>query len=453
MVNQTPFYIEKGGQIGDTGTLTFRGKMWENLEDTTWEVFSVMPDHSIPNCSIHHIRYKSLIPCPDCIKGEGEYFSQERMVELKVDREKRLAIERHHTATHLLQAALREILGKHVHQAGSLVTDQKLRFDFTHFEPVSPETLDEIEKKIQDWIFLNREIRIYETNFDAIPDGCIALFDGKYGEKVRVVEIPDISVELCGGCHVRASGEIEIFKILKESSIASGMRRIEAAAGPVARKWEQERCKKLKEDNEKENKEKSRKELLVHHCYPGKDIVDSFLGKKKSYQQGESCCWYQLPSPFSPPLDQAEQFPPDWDLRYLRELTTSLLLQLQNGIALCLYPASPKDHYSNRGLAGFWNLILHFSPVWVERGFVAERCLGEIMKGWKDAKWYKGKSNNFALGGTITMQFPPEEIGIDLSMFMEKSNADYNKMEGQCKEILKQAEEKIKSIFGLTPIP
>jgi alanyl-tRNA synthetase len=156
-------------------------------------------------------------------------------VTAKIDSDKRRATENHHTATHLLQAALQDILGDHVHQAGSLVTPERLRFDFTHFEGIDAERLQDIEREANRFIRADYPVSItFMPIADARKAGAMALFGEKYEETVRVVRVDDISMELCGGCHVAKTGVIGYCKIIGESSVAAGVRRIEAVCGEPA---------------------------------------------------------------------------------------------------------------------------------------------------------------------------------------------------------------------------
>jgi len=154
---------------------------------------------------------------------------------LRVDQERRKAIMLNHTSTHLLQAVLREVLGDHVHQAGSLVSPERLRFDFTHFGPIEREDLVRIEasvnQKIRENLKVETKIMLVE---DALQMGAMALFGEKYGERVRVVMVSDFSIELCGGTHTERTGEVGLFKILNETGVAAGVRRIEALTGEKA---------------------------------------------------------------------------------------------------------------------------------------------------------------------------------------------------------------------------
>jgi len=210
---RTPFYAESGGQVGDSGS----GKSSEAF-------FTVTDTKKAPGGAIlHEVQ----------VQEGGLQVSDS--VWLEVDPARRQQIAIHHTATHMLQSALREVLGPHVKQAGSRVGPDKLRFDFTHFAALSAEELARVEhavnEKIRENIPVSQQTQSYE---EAVQAGAIAIFEEKYGDAVRVVSLGDFSRELCGGTHLRASGEIGIFKITGESSISSGIRRIEALAGEAA---------------------------------------------------------------------------------------------------------------------------------------------------------------------------------------------------------------------------
>ncbi|BHH81779.1 alanine--tRNA ligase [Desulforhopalus sp. 52FAK] len=212
-VGSTPFYAESGGQAGDTGTITWDGGVAQVTQT------SVEGDKII----LHAVEVK------EGVLAEGSE------VTLTVAKSERKASAAHHTATHLLHAALREVLGDHVKQAGSLVGPERLRFDFTHFSPVTPDELQQIELLVNQNIWENGsvETRLLDRE-EALKEGAMALFGEKYDEKVRVVSVTDFSKELCGGTHVSAIGEIGVFKIQSEGGIAAGVRRIEALAGSAA---------------------------------------------------------------------------------------------------------------------------------------------------------------------------------------------------------------------------
>ena len=211
----TPFYAESGGQIGDKGILVDEGKLFR-VDDT----------QKSSDANVHFGTVE-----------QGALKVGDR-IEAVVDADRRQAIRLNHTATHLMHAALRQVLGDHVTQKGSLVAPDRLRFDFSHYEGVTPEQLQEIENLV------NGEIRkniAADTNLmtydDAIESGAMALFGEKYGDKVRVLRLGDFSVELCGGTHVDRTGDIGAFKITHEGGVASGVRRIEAVTGQGAMEW------------------------------------------------------------------------------------------------------------------------------------------------------------------------------------------------------------------------
>jgi len=220
VLDVTPFYAESGGQVGD------RGWLESGVGDVAarFEVADARKQGDGVICHVGQVR-------------DGEFQVGDR-VDARVDVARRRAIALHHSATHLLHAALRQVLGDHVQQRGSLVGPDRLRFDFAHFEPVSREQLREIER------LANREIREnhnVETRImgleDAKASGAMALFGEKYADQVRVLRMGEFSTELCGGTHVRAVGDIGLFKVVSEGGISSGVRRIEAVAGDRALTW------------------------------------------------------------------------------------------------------------------------------------------------------------------------------------------------------------------------
>ncbi|MBS0286917.1 MAG: alanine--tRNA ligase, partial [Proteobacteria bacterium] len=217
VLKHTPFYAESGGQVGDTGII-FNGKVG---------VFRVDDTQKVGEAIIH---------LGEVI--EGKISVQDKMI-ASVDEQKRQATKLNHSATHLLHAALREIIGKHVTQKGSLVAPDRLRFDFAHFEGLTPEQIQQVEERVNEKILENSEAIIKEmAPEEAIKQGAMALFGEKYGDKVRVLNMGHgYSVELCGGTHTSRTGDIGLFKIISESGIASGVRRIEALTGKGALEW------------------------------------------------------------------------------------------------------------------------------------------------------------------------------------------------------------------------
>jgi alanyl-tRNA synthetase len=215
ILDHTPFYAESGGQVGDTGTLVAGAARFE-VSDT----------QKIGSAFAHIGRVAS-----------GE-FKQGARVEAKVDDQRRRAIMLNHSATHLLHAALRKVLGTHVTQKGSLVAPDRLRFDFSHFQPMTQTELQQVERMVNEQIRANTagETRLMKHDA-AVASGAMALFGEKYDDEVRVLNFGDFSVELCGGTHVRRTGDIGLFKIVNEGGIQAGVRRIEAVTGQGALDW------------------------------------------------------------------------------------------------------------------------------------------------------------------------------------------------------------------------
>jgi alanyl-tRNA synthetase len=214
ILDHTPFYAEAGGQVGDRGALYSPGKA------------SVVADVEGCYYPVQGVRAHKVVAKEDIRVGDR----MDAVVNLEI----RQATMRHHTATHLLHAGLREVLGKHVKQAGSLVSPGRLRFDFSHFTGVEDEELQDIEDIVNKEVLRNRKVDIIEdVPIDVAVNEyhAMALFGEKYGDKVRVIKIGDFSTELCGGTHTLATGEIGLIKVLDEGSVSSGVRRVEAVAG------------------------------------------------------------------------------------------------------------------------------------------------------------------------------------------------------------------------------
>jgi len=209
-LRENPFYSEAGGQVSDSGHV--RGNGW--------------------TLSVHEVRrVGGRIAVVGAVDGD---FSAGAVV-AEVEESTRRDTERNHTATHLLHAALRHVLGEHVFQQGSLVAPDRLRFDFSHTGPMTEEEILEVERLVNEGIWTNEEIRTGQMSFrEAIDRGAMALFSEKYGDVVRVIEIPGVSMELCGGTHVRTTGQIGFFRIVSEAGVAAGVRRVEAVTGRAA---------------------------------------------------------------------------------------------------------------------------------------------------------------------------------------------------------------------------
>ena len=254
ITEKTPFYGDSGGQKGDCGTLSTGNA---HLDVIT-------ASRPFVDMIVHHAVVKEGV-----IKvGEA--------ADLKVSRGERDATCRNHTATHLLQSTLRQVLGDHVKQAGSMVSLDRLRFDFTHFSAVTDEELRQIETIVNKFIMANNQVVTREMNIaEAIEAGATALFDEKYGDSVRVVRVGDASMELCGGTHVRAAGDIGLFKIVSEAGIAAGVRRIEALTGLGALDF----VRKM------EDEQREIAVLLKAEAGNSRDRLEKFLARQKELQR------------------------------------------------------------------------------------------------------------------------------------------------------------------------
>ncbi len=210
--DQTPFYGEMGGQAGDTGHVLANGEKIDVL-DTVKD---------------KHGRHLHKIPAGTPVPVVGSPAT------LQIDLVRRRSINRHHSSAHLIHWALRKVLGTHVRQAGTSKTPDRMRFDFSHFEAMTPEQIREVERLVNEKVIDNAKVECYETEFDKKPEGTLAFFGDKYGKIVRVVDIGGYSRELCGGTHVSTTGEIGLIKIVAEMAVAAGTRRVEAVAGQPA---------------------------------------------------------------------------------------------------------------------------------------------------------------------------------------------------------------------------
>ena len=214
ILDRTPFYAESGGQVGDTGVLLDADGNQFDVADTV-KLAGVFHGHSGQ-------------------MGQGS-LRRGQQVTARIDARRRQAVVLNHSATHLLHAALRAVLGEHVQQKGSLVAPDRLRFDFSHFEPITRQQLAEVERRVNDEIRRNSEAEVHQMDMQqALDFGALALFGEKYGERVRVLRMGAFSTELCGGTHVCRTGDIGVFKIVSEGGISAGVRRIEAVSGSGA---------------------------------------------------------------------------------------------------------------------------------------------------------------------------------------------------------------------------
>jgi alanyl-tRNA synthetase len=257
LLRETPFYAESGGQVSDRGEIL--GDGWRVDVDDVKKIDGRTAAIGKPSGTIAFGRAIARVPS-----------------------DRRRDTERNHTATHLLHASLRQIVGDHVHQAGSVVEPDRLRFDFTHHGPLKPEQLSEIEQRVNRGVWSSVPVVLEQKAYkDAVAGGAMALFGEKYGDVVRVVSIPGLSVELCGGTHVRNTSEIGLFKIVSETGVASGVRRIVALTG--------QRAFELLKDREQALTRVAEKLKVVLPPGPGSDVVpnrlDALLQEKKQLEK------------------------------------------------------------------------------------------------------------------------------------------------------------------------
>ena len=346
----TPFYVESGGQVSDVGWIR------SEHEDPSWQVEVTEMRQPVPGLILHRGRV---------VEGELKPGMKAQAI---VDAERRNDIARHHTATHLLHYALRSVLGQHVQQAGSLVAPDRLRFDFTHPQPLTPDELLQVEGQVNDLILANHPLRTSQSGYrEAVESGVIALFDEKYGDVVRVVSIGGgerpFSRELCGGVHCHATGEIGLFLITAESSIGAGLRRIEAVTGRAAMDVVRRRWGRLQEAAEwlacgpdevparvealqGELRERER-ELEEMRRQRAQMDFESLLGREKQEVQGVTVLATQLPA---------------WDRETLREMSDWFRQRVTSGAAVLganidgrpALLAAVTDDLVSRGLRADW---------------------------------------------------------------------------------------------------
>jgi alanyl-tRNA synthetase len=345
-LEESPFYPEGGGQISDTGLVeTPSGRA------RVVDVYRVGDDQALALETV-----------------EGEIGAGESARAL-VERDRRLATMRNHTATHLLHAALRERLGDHVRQAGSYVGPDKLRFDFTHGERLSPEDLAEVERLAGGWIASNHPVRAIETTRDEAERlGAMALFGEKYGERVRMVEIEGISRELCGGTHVSSTAEIGLFHVTTETSSASNVRRIEAVTGPEAARLFEERTQRL---NEIAARLKVPENEVVHAVERLSERVKE-LERKPKGGGPDIGALADLASDQGGVLVLAEALP-GVDTNTLRDISDNVRQKLGNAVVVLGSEADGRVH-----------LVVNVAPSVVERGVKAGdivRAAAEVVGG------------------------------------------------------------------------
>ncbi len=323
IVDKSPFYPEKGGQVSDLGSVESSGFTAEVIH-----VFS--PCHDL---IVHKIVVRS-----GTIARGGK-------VSLSVDRKRRLAVQRNHTATHLLHATLREILGGHVRQSGSWVGPDRLRFDFTHYKPLATEEVHEIEEKVNRLIMAAEDVTTDLMTFSqAKESGAIGLFEERYGSDVRVVRVRSGSQELCGGTHVRNTGEIGSFVIQSESAVASGIRRIEAVTGEVVLQSYREQRVLIRAASDILQ---SDSDHLLARC---KEIISTQQElKKQNMSMQQKLTFMEIPQRVNQriivgdiPVVPATVY--DLDAQVIRELADRIVANLQSGVAIIMNVAEEQVH-------------------------------------------------------------------------------------------------------------
>ncbi|MDR1595634.1 MAG: alanine--tRNA ligase [Puniceicoccales bacterium] len=317
MTDKTPFYAESGGQVGDRGTGTIGGK-----------VFTIVDVQRDKNGRHLHemVNFDEEI-----VGGEG--------VLLSVDKTVRLNTTRNHSATHLLDAALRKILGNHVKQAGSCVDDKRLRFDFNVLAPPTERELEDIESLVMEKILECIDSEIFEVPANDIPAGCVANFGEKYGDVVRVVKFGDFSMELCGGCHVGNTSEIACFKIVSCCAIASGIRRIEAISGWAAFDFFRTNCKivdhQCKSFSCQSSEVTAKTESLLSRC---RELEKSAKAARNATLQNMATKIAKSAKAIGDGLFRVEQKVDDVQQDELRPLAVNILSEIVDGVVILTAP-------------------------------------------------------------------------------------------------------------------
>lgn len=382
ILKQTPFYAESGGQIGDTGKIFFNGNEFA-VEDTKKEGDTVL-----------HIGKN--------IKGDLKTALGKR-VNAEVDITRQKSTQRNHTATHVLHAALRHVLGEHVRQAGSLVAPDRLRFDFTHYKAVEEGELRQIEDFVNRVVLQNHPVKWQITEFDSAKSaGAMALFGEKYGEEVRMVKIEDISCELCGGTHVQATGEIGPFVIISESAIAAGMRRIEATTGEFALKFLQ---------TKKETAETAAKLMKV----PTDELVERLISLTESEKK--------LARELSDIKKKQEIESAKGKLKSSGDIVNGVVLITDNVFgreAALTYTDQLKkaDKPTLVGLLNDKNYFLAASPQAIEKGVDARKAINHVNKVFSGRG---GGKPHFCQGGTKG-ELDPDSFKKALADFIEENS-------------------------------
>jgi alanyl-tRNA synthetase len=344
LLERNPFYAEAGGQVSDHGIV--RGDGWEIEVETV-----------VRNDAGQTVIVGELV--------EGALDTEPARVRASVDASDRRDTQRNHTATHLLHAALRSMLGEHVHQAGSLVAPDRLRFDFSHHGPVAPEELAAIERVVNEAVWANIPLDINVRSYrDALDAGAMALFGEKYGDEVRVVSIPGVSLELCGGCHVRSTGEIGSFQIAAESGVAAGIRRIEAVTGPQAYARDLERQTLLSGMASKLRTSSDGIQRRVEALIEERDRLNATLNERRGAESADLARdvvrgGLDLPGPGGKLITGAIELPEGSDLRSFGDVLRG---ELGSGAALLHVQIAGEDREAFLGIV---------TDDWIQRGLKA----------------------------------------------------------------------------------
>ena len=363
ILKRSPFYAEMGGQVGDRGTLETDGLKVAVLDTRKNEQGQFL--HVVAKDSLQALKGKTL--------------------SASVDLPYRRAIQRHHSATHILHWALREVLGNHVRQAGSLVDPSRLRFDFSHFEAIPPKDLQRIEQMVNQRILENAPVQWNEIPFDEKPDDVVAFFGEKYGNRVRVVDIGGYSKELCGGTHVRATGEIGLLKINSESAIAAGVRRIEAFSGEAALTLIEDRFQTIRTLSSRLS---ARPEELTTRFTEWESRLQSLEAELKSIKAASTSAMAKDSREQSIAWNGLEVLVlevQDTPAKELKPLTAKIYNQLENGLLLIGSASEGKA-----------SLIAMASPKAVEAGYKAGDIIRETCA---ELDGKGGGKPDFAMGG------------------------------------------------------
>ncbi len=350
VIPETPFYIEAGGQVADTGSIS-------SITDPSWKISVKGTYQPIDGLVVHY---------GEVIFGEPKVGDQGLAM---IDAPRRRDIMRNHTATHLLHATLRRVLGEHVRQAGSLVAPDRLRFDFTHAEAMTPEQITQVEQLVNEAILSNYKLQIqHETRDEAVTQGAMALFGETYGETVRTVSIGDeerLSYELCGGTHVENTGAIGPFLILSEGSVASGIRRIEAITGRGAQKVIQSRLGVMNRIAGKLEVDPDTLEAKVNDLLENQVNLEREL---RRFRDSEAMAYYEALQPTAvsgiPVLTGTI---PNGDVDVLRRLTDRFRAKHDNGVIVLA------SMVEDRAV-----IVAAVSPDLVNRGLDAAELVDEV---------------------------------------------------------------------------